>query len=69
MKGEGLTGHTGHRLLLPGHIPVIHGLFIEVVICGCVRNDRLIHGCYVTRKWRGRDAVELVTNICHFSLS
>ena len=65
MKGEGLTGHPGHRLLLPGHIPVIHGLFIEVVICGCVRND----SCYVTRKRHGRDAVELVTNICHFSLS
>ena len=53
------------RMLLTGHIPVIHGLFVQVVICGCVRNNRK----YVTRKRHVRDTVELVTNICHFSLS
>jgi len=51
-----LTGH-------PGHIPLIHGPFIQVVICGFVRN-----GEYVARKQHGRDTVELVTNICHFWL-
>jgi len=52
-----LTGH-------PGHIPVIHGPFVQGVICGCVRND---DKC-VMRKWHGRDIVELVTNICDFWL-
>ena len=57
-----LNGH-------PGQIPVIHGRVVTVVMCEMTCNMLRGSGAVeITDHLVGRDIVELVTNICHFSL-